>query len=117
LAGKQDKKHMANLMTETDALAAALAPVLDGATSFTADSAEKACNTATDLLTEGKIDKATFGRVISRIGNHSAVRQWAVKMGLIPASDSKPDALCLAIQAIHAKSDKALEEIAKSAKK
>lgn len=103
-------------MTETDALAKCLAPVLDGAKSFGANDAEKACLTLAQLFESKQIDTATFARVNARIGNHSAMRQWAIKQGFLPASDAPEDALAKAVKAELSKRDTALEEMASGGK-
>lgn len=105
---------MAKLLTETDALAVCIAPEIEkGTKTFGAENAEKACNRLVDLFTRKQIDQATFARVNARIGNHSAMRQWAVKQGFIPASDAPEDALAKAVKLVHANGDKALADMLK----
>lgn len=97
-------------MTETEVLGACLSEALaDSPSSFGADQAKKATSTAVSLMQIGKCDADTFTRVITRLGNHSALRQWAIAQGFLrqPA-----DALAVAVKAYIDKKDKALEEIA-----
>lgn len=99
-----------NPMTETDVLAACLGEALaDSPSSFGADQAKKATATAVTLMQVGKCDADTFTRVIARLGNHSALRQWAIAQGLLKQA---PDALAVAVKAYLDKKDKALDEIA-----
>ena len=99
-------------LTETEALAICIAPEMEaGQKSFGADNAERACNRMFALVTEGKLDSATGSRVNARIGNHSALRQWAVKQGFLPASDAPEDALAKAVKQIHARGSKTLEKM------
>jgi hypothetical protein len=105
---------MPKLLTETDALAICLAPELEGKPeSFGAPNAEKACNRLAELFQNKQVDGATFARVNSRIGNHSALRQWAVKQGFITPPDNAEDALAKAVKRLHANGDKALAEMIK----
>ena len=100
------------MLTETDALAMCLAPVLDGAKTFGSNDAEKACMTLAGLFESKQVDMATFARVNARIGNHSALRQWAVKQGFLPASDAPEDALAKAVKKVLAARDAKLEQMA-----
>jgi hypothetical protein len=103
LAGLEKEKRMATL-TETDALAACLAPeLMAGTKTFGADQAERANKRLFNMAIKGEVDPDTGARVGARIGNHSAMRQWAVKQGFLPASDAPEDALAKAVKAIHAK--------------
>lgn len=104
---------MAKMLTETEALAICLARELDGAKSLGADQCERATLKATELFIAKNIDAATLGRVNARLGNHSALRQWAIRQGLLPASDAPEDALAKAVRAVIAKGDKALAEMTK----
>ena len=98
------------VMTETDILAACLGEALaDSPSSFGADQAKKATATAVTLMQVGKCDADTFTRVIARLGNHSALRQWAIAQGLLRQA---PDALAVAVKAYLAKKDETLNEIA-----
>lgn len=108
---EKDKKRMAKQLTETDALAVCIAPVLDGTKSFGAPDAEKACLRLAELFGNKQVDAATFARVNSRIGNHSALRQWAIKQGFIPASNVPADALARAVKQIHAGGDATLKKM------
>ena len=89
------QKKMANKekqMTEVEALALCLVRQLGG-DSFGQKEAEAACNTLAMLFENKRVDAATFARVNSRLGNHSAIRQWGIKMGLITAKDAARDAV------------------------
>lgn len=101
-------------LTETEALALCIAKSLSKHQAFNADVAKEACDNLAKLFKGDRIDMDTFSRINARIGNHSAMRQWAVKQGIIPASDVAEDALAKAVKALIAKSDKELEEMAKS---
>lgn len=82
-------------LTETEVLAMALAAALKNKpSSFGASEAKLAIDTATKLF-PNKCDAETFGRVITRLGNHSALRQWAIAHGFIVAPD---DALTVAVR-------------------
>lgn len=84
-------------LTETEALAKCLArPLFKSTEKFGADQAKEAVGIATSLLKADAMDAETFGRVISRLGNHSAIRQWAVAHGFITTPD---DALATAMRA------------------
>lgn len=88
---------MSKQMTEVEALGECLGLVLkDGPSTFGKEHAEKAVNKATQLLGAGVIDAATFGRVVARLGNHSALRQWATMHGFI---NVEPDALHTHVEA------------------
>ena len=90
-------------MTETDTLALCLAkPLASKPTSFGANQAKMATDVATKLLQAGKVDVETFGRVISRLGNHSALRQWCIAHGFLGSAN---DALSIAVADLLAKSD------------
>ena len=97
---EKDRKRMATLMTETDALALCLAPELNGDyKTFAKDNYERAAKRLAKLFKDDRIDDDTFARCGSRMGNISATRQWAVKQGLLPASDEPEDALAKAVKA------------------
>ena len=84
------------MMTETEAMASCLGRALQSnPNSFGVEQAKQATNVATSLLQAGKFDAETFGRVISRLGNHSALRQWAVQHGFLEQAD---DALTIAVR-------------------
>lgn len=102
------------IMTETDALALCIARPMTSAKAFNADVAKQACDNLAKLFKADRIDTDTFSRINARIGNHSAMRQWAVKQGIIPAADIAEDALARAVKALVAKSDKELEEMVKA---
>ena len=83
------------LLTETESLAKCLARALrDEPTSFGSDQAKLATGEATRQLQAGEVDSETFGRVIARIGNQSALRQWATMHGFIKRDS---DALAIAV--------------------
>ena len=77
---------------------------------FGADQAKIATGVATNLLSANKVDAETFGRVIARLGNHSALRQWAVAHGFLATDD---DALTLAVKAEIARLDKLIDDVVK----
>ncbi len=81
------------MLTETEATAKCIAKPIDGASTWGAEQAKQASDILTGLFTTKQIDAATFGRINARIGNHSALRQWAVKQGLL-TSAVEEDALC-----------------------
>jgi len=82
-------------LTETDALAKCLARALkDEPKGFGATEAKAATTCATELLQAGKVDAETFTRVIARLGNHSALRQWATSHGFLA---KEADALANAV--------------------
>jgi hypothetical protein len=85
------------MMTETEVMGACLGKVFQAEPSkFGADQAKIATNVATTLLANGKVDAETFSRVIARLGNHSALRQWAIAHGFLSTDD---DALTNAVRA------------------
>lgn len=85
----------AKTLTETESMAKALARALaNDPSSFGAEQAKLATGEATRQLQAAEVDAETFGRVISRIGNHSQLRQWAVSHGFIKQAD---DALAIAV--------------------
>lgn len=89
------------MMTETEVMAACLGEALHNApSSFGGDQAKTATGIATNLLQIGKVDAETFGRVIARLGNHSALRQWAIAHGFLKQHD---DALTIAVKEYIAK--------------
>lgn len=89
------------MLTETDLMAMCLGEALvDQPSSFGGDQAKKATGIATAALQTGKVDGETFGRVIARLGNHSALRQWAIAHGFLRQPD---DALTIAVKAYIAK--------------
>jgi hypothetical protein len=88
-------------MTETDAMALCLAsPLMDGR--FGKEQAERAANYLAQLFQQGRISAETFARITARIGNHSAVRQWSEKTGLIHRA-LEDDALSKAVRAFQSK--------------
>ena len=89
------------MLTETEALALCLVRNLDSE-SFGAKEAEAACATLAMQFEQKRIDSQTFARVNARIGNHSALRQWAIKMGFITAKDAARDALAKEIDRLKA---------------
>lgn len=101
------------LMTETDVKAAALAQVLKSQPKgFGASEAKVAIDTATKLFMAQKCDADTFARVMAFLGNHSAIRQWAIAHGFINAEpDALSHALTEAMDAIAQAEKKALDEI------
>jgi len=112
---------MAELLTETEALAQCLGRVFrKEPTTFGADEAKLACGVLTDLFKADKVDADTFGRVNARIGNHSAMRQWAVKHSFIPSADAKDDALTVqtrkVMSELDAQEDARLEDATKPGK-
>lgn len=101
---------MANL-TETEAMGKCIAAALhDEPNSFGAEQAKKATGMATTLFQKGHLDSDTFGRVIGRLGNHSALRQWAVAQGFLGKAE---DALAIAVKKELKVIDEALEKAAK----
>ena len=101
------------MLTETEVMAAALVEALEEG-EINAKQAEKACSVATSMLQSQQCDAATFGRVIARIGNHSALRQWAVKQGF-RAKDADRDALAKAVDALLERRKKNLLEAVRTA--
>lgn len=98
------------MMTETDIMAACMGEALSNSpTSFGAEQAKTATATAVSLMQTGKCDADTFTRVIARLGNHSALRQWCVQQGFLK---TPPDALAIAVKMYMAKRDESLSEIA-----
>ena len=103
-----------DLMTDTDVKAACLAQVFKSrsAKGFGAGEAKVANDTLVKLFQAGRMDAETFSRCASYLGNHSAIRQWAIAHGFI---NSDPDALTTALEAMIEKvskaEGKALEEI------
>jgi hypothetical protein len=96
------------MLTETELMAKALAkPLSSTPNSFGANEAKQAIELATALFQASKVDAATFGRVMVRLGNHSQIRQWAVARGFIGTSD---DALTNAVRAEITAMDKAIDE-------
>jgi len=97
----QAKKKMAEkkMLTETEAAAKCIARPIENASTWGAEQAKQASEILTGLFTTKQIDAATFGRVNARIGNHSALRQWAVKQGLL-SSEVAEDALCKEVKRI-----------------
>ena len=87
------------MLTETEATALCIAKPLDGASTWGAEQAKLASDILTGLFMAKQIDAATFGRINARIGNHSALRQWAVKQGLL-TSEVAEDALCKEVKRI-----------------
>lgn len=84
------------MLTETDLKARALATALKNKpTSFGTNEAKTAVDVATKLFASGMADGETFGRVVAALGNHSALRQWAIAHGFIVAPD---DALTVAVR-------------------
>ena len=83
------------------ALASALAGEPDG---FGKPQAETAMKTVSALCKAGQCDDATADEVRARLGNHSAILQWAVKHSFIVAAD---DALTIATRAEISALDKA----------
>lgn len=104
-----------DLMTDTDVKAACLAQVFKSRNvkGFGATEAKQANDTLVKLFQAQRMDAETFGRVAAYLGNHSAIRQWAIAHGFI---NSEPDALTNALEAMIEKvakaEGKALEEIA-----
>lgn len=85
------------MLTETEVLGMSLAAALKNKpSSFGATEAKTAIDTATKFF-PNRVDAETFGRVITRLGNHSALRQWAIAHGFIVAPD---DALTVAVREI-----------------
>lgn len=96
------------MMTETEVMAACLARALkNNPKSFGAEQGKQATDVATKLLQAGKVGADDFGRVIARLGNHSALRQWAVQHGFLEQAD---DALTIAVRAEITRLDAAEEE-------
>jgi hypothetical protein len=100
-----------NMLTETDALAKCLARALaNEPKSFGSEQAKLATGVATTLLAAGSLDTETFGRVIARLGNHSALRQWAVQHGFI---GKEADALAIKVSEEIAAEKERLAEMTK----
>jgi len=98
-------------LTETECLALCIASPLDGAETFGANEAEEACGILASLFQAKRVDAKTFARVNARIGNHSALRQWAIKMGLLTAKEIAEDALCKEVKRLHALDKEALTKM------
>lgn len=104
-----------DLMTDTDVKAACLAQVFKSRSvkGFGASEAKVANDMLVKLFQAGRADAATFSTVAAYLGNHSAIRQWAIAHGFI---NSDADALTVALEAMIDKiskaEGKALEEIA-----
>lgn len=82
-------------MTETEVVGLALATALKNKpSSFGASEAKIAIDAITPLFPK-EIDPATFGSAMARLGNHSALRQWAIAHGFIVSAD---DALTLEVR-------------------
>jgi hypothetical protein len=89
-------------MTGTDALAYCVARVLSGApTQWGKDQATLANAALCELKEASLVDSPTFADVAGRLGNHSQMRQFLEKHGLLKVS---PDALAHAIKGLLAKS-------------
>lgn len=100
-----------NTLTETDALAKCLARALaNEPKSFGSEQAKIATGVATTLLQAGTLDAETFGRVIARLGNHSALRQWGVSHGFIAKEN---DALAVKVSEEIAAEKERLQDLAK----
>ena len=83
------------MMTETEVVGLALATALKNKpSSFGASEAKIAIDAITPLFPK-EIDPATFGTAMARLGNHSALRQWAIAHGFIVAPD---DALTIEVR-------------------
>ena len=101
-------------MTDTDIKAACLACVFKNREikGFGATEAKVANEMLVKLFQAGKASAATFGTVAAYLGNHSAIRQWAIAHGFI---NNEADALTIATEAMIEKlskaEGKALDEI------
>ena len=105
IKGQSETKKM---LTETELMAKALAKPLSGEPSgFGASEAKLAIDVATTLFRANKCDAGTFGRVVVRLGNHSALRQWGIAHGFIV---SPADALSNAVSEEIAKMKEEIDE-------
>ena len=97
------------MMTETDAMALCLAKaVSQKPSSFSSEHVKQASEVATKLLASQKINAQTFARIIGRLSNQSAIRQWLVGHGFL---DSATDALSTALSELLAKKDDELSKL------
>ena len=78
-------------------------------TTFGKDQAEMALRRVSAIAKASQCDDDTADRVRARLGNHSAIRQWAVKQGFLPAPKVEDDALTKATNAVVERINKALE--------
>ncbi len=91
--------------------------IVDGARTYGADQAGSASEYCTAALAAKKVEIAEFTEAMKWLGNHSAVRQWGVKMGFFPASDVSPDALAIQtkklVDEMNARAEKGRKEFEK----
>lgn len=93
------------MMTDTEVKAEALAAVFyKDQDTFGKDQCQVAMARISRLVKDSQCDDATADRVRAELGNHSAVRQWAVKQGFL-TSKVEEDALCRAVKVAIAKID------------
>lgn len=104
-------------MTDTELMGEALASALYSEPStFGAEQAKVAYATVSSLVKAGKASDETADRVRAELGNHSAVRQWAIKQGFLPSATASEDARAKAVKAVFARMDAALEATTAPAK-
>ena len=80
-------------------MAKCIAKPIENASTWGAEQAKQASDILMSLFMTKQIDAATVGRINARIGNHSALRQWAVKQGLL-TSAVEEDPLCKEVKRI-----------------
>ena len=93
-------KNSEKLLTICEAKALCLVKNLLGS-QFGADQAKAANTTLIALLRQNRVDDSTFAEVGAFLGNHSAIRQWAVKQGLLKVEVAE-DALAKEVRRLQA---------------
>lgn len=102
------------MLTETEVMGKALAvALLKDSTTFGVDSAKLAMAVVSKLAKDNQATDEACDGARARLGNHSAIRQWAVKHGLIAEKAVSKDALCNAVETamkeIQEQADESLE--------
>ena len=102
-------------MTETEVMGRCLGKALASQPKgFGSSEAKAATDVATSLFKADKCDGDTFGRVIARLGNHSALRQWAIQHGFITVeNDALANAVSEEIARLKEVEAEAMDEITK----
>jgi hypothetical protein len=75
------------MMHYYEALATCLVPMKENQR-FGVEQAREACDIASHLFETRRIDAETCSKIIAKIGNHSAMRQWGIKHGFIPEKNA-----------------------------
>jgi hypothetical protein len=103
------------MLTDTEVMAEALGVVLASEPkTFGKEQAELALRRVSAMVKAKQCDDDTADRVRAELGNHSAIRQWAVKQGFLPAATAGEDARAKAVKIVIARIDKALESADKA---